>query len=108
MTEAVNLELAARMPWLTAEPESIWEITGTYANGRDTFSQCLAMVMPFYITDGARAFVLIHPGVRSDELIPPDRITHAKRLMLVPADEPRRAYFADEQDFITRDQENNR
>ncbi|WP_280320066.1 hypothetical protein [Nocardia wallacei] len=100
--EAINLELAARMPWLYAESESIWAITGTHHNGRDTFTNCLAMVMPFYATDGHRLFVLIQPQLNDQRPIPPDRITHARRLILVHADEPRTAYFADEQDLVDR------
>lgn len=106
MTEAINLELASRMPWLYAEPESIWEITGSYVNGQDTFTGCLAMVLPFDTTDGHRLFALIHPNLQSTsytELIPPDRITHARRLVLVHADEPQTAYFEDEQDLVNHE-----
>ncbi|WP_405137454.1 hypothetical protein [Nocardia sp. NBC_01388] len=108
MSEAVNLELAVRMPWLVAEPESIWVITGTYRSGKDRFTDCLAMVLPLEITDGHRLFQLIHPAIvdtdpaNPDRLIAPNRITHGRRLVLVHAEEPRTAYWADEQDLIDR------
>ncbi|WP_194838611.1 hypothetical protein [Nocardia sp. XZ_19_369] len=107
--EAVNLEIVARMPWL-AEPESMWSITGTYGRGAGTFHDCLAMVAPFDTTDGHRAFVLIHPDEHADpdcpgRLIAPNQISHARRLLLVDADDPRTAHFADEQHLLdhTRD-----
>lgn len=108
MPEAVNLELATRMPWLVAEPESIWEITGTYRTGKGSFEECLAMVLPYEMTGGHRLFTLIHPGVAStdpedfDRLIAPDQISRARRLVLVHAGEPRTAYYSDEQDLVDR------
>jgi hypothetical protein len=101
MTDPLTL---ARKPWLTAESESIWDITGEYRNG-GSFTNCLAMVLPFDTTDGHRLFVLIHPNfhtspIDSHALISPDWITHARRLVLVEANDPTAAYFADEQDLI--------
>lgn len=112
MPEAVNLELAVRMPWLAAEPESIWAITGTYRDGQGTFTDCLAMVLPEWMTEGHRLFQLIHPvAVNIDptdpnRLIAPDQISRARRLLLVYADDQRTAVRALEQDLI--EQEENR
>lgn len=94
----------ARKPWLTAESESIWDITGAYRGG-GKFRNCLAMVLPFDITEGHRLFVLIHPNFHESHLsthgmIAPEQITHARRLILVEANDPTEAYFSDEQDFI--------
>lgn len=107
MSEPFNVELAARMPWLLAEPESIWVITGIYTRSGGTFADCLAMVLPFEHTAGARFFVLIHPSLHEsldspDRLIAPNQITRARRLILVEGDDPRTAYYEDDQDFIDR------
>lgn len=104
MADAINFEIAARMPWIYAEPGSIWEITGTYPGG-GTFTQCLAMVCPLEMTDGHRVFMLIAPSIADGMPIPPDRISHATRLILVHADQPRTAYFAVDQDLIDRAEE---
>lgn len=89
-------------PWLDAEPESIWEISGSTPGG-DTFTACLAMVAPFTMTAGVRLFILIGPALHGSPPIAPDRIAHARRLVLVHADEPRTAYFEDEQDLADRE-----
>ncbi|MGW4774203.1 hypothetical protein ACWEO2_39945 [Nocardia sp. NPDC004278] len=105
--QAVNLEIVSRMPWLLAEEESIWSITGSYGGDNGAFKDCLAMVLPFGTTDGHRLFVLIHPNQHTNptfafRFITPDRISRARRLVLVDADDPKTAHFADEQDLVDR------
>lgn len=100
--ETVKPELAMRKPWLVAEPESIWEVTGQHLNSRDTFTNCLAMALPHYVTAGERGFAFIQPQLGDQRLIPPHCITHARRLVLVHADEPGTAYYADEQSLVGR------
>lgn len=102
MAEAINLEIAARMPWIYAESGSIWAITGTFPDGKGTFTDCLAMVCPPQMTDGHRVFMFAAPSIADGTPIPPDRISHARRLVLVHADDPRTAYFAVDQDLIDR------
>lgn len=103
-SDAINLEIAAQMPWLTAEPGSIWEITGTYTGSRGTFTDCLAMVWPHDITEGHVLFSFISPALASvvKDVIPPNQISRARRLVLVHANEPRTAYYVDDQDLIDR------
>ncbi|MEV4127103.1 hypothetical protein [Nocardia sp. NPDC049707] len=90
-----------RKPWLAAEPESIWDITGEYPYG-GTFTNCLALVLPLHVTDGHLLFEFLPPagGYGLGSHISPNWITHARRLILVEANNPTEAYFADEQDFI--------
>ncbi|MEU2043621.1 hypothetical protein [Nocardia niwae] len=104
---AVNLEVVARMPWLLAEEESIWLITGTYGHDLGSFTNCLAMVAPFDTTDGHRLFTLIHPNLQPCpgspmQYIAPNQISHARRMVLVYADDPRTAYRVDDQDLLDR------
>lgn len=102
--DAVNLEIAAAMPWLRAAEESIWEISGTYPDG-GTFENCLASVLPAYVTGGPVVFVfmgasgLISPW---NAPITPDRISSACELILVDANHPREAYYVRDQPTIDR------
>ncbi|MBF6358151.1 hypothetical protein IU449_27010 [Nocardia higoensis] len=99
MTEHDMLTLA-RKPWLTAECLSLWDITGNYPYG-GTFTHCLAIVLPREHTDGHLLFDLVpSSGFGLGSYIAPDWITHARRLVLVEAQDPREAYFADEQDLL--------
>ena len=95
-----------RKPWHSAESGSIWEITGTYTDG-GTFTDCLAMVWPYDITDGHVLFSHIAPALTSvtKDLISPDMITRARRLVLVHAHTPRTAYYVDDQDLIDHAEE---
>ncbi|WP_068059278.1 hypothetical protein [Nocardia xishanensis] len=88
-----------RKPWLAAEPQSIWDITGDYPYG-GTFTNCLALVLPLHVTDGHLLFELLPPAAGFSSHISPDWITSARRLILVDAQNPTEAYFADEQDFL--------
>lgn len=99
MTDHDMLTLV-RKPWLTAEPQSFWDISGQYPYGR-SFTHCLAMVLPHDVTDGHRLFELLPPaGFGLGSHISPNWITHARRLVLVEASEPRVTYFEDEQDLL--------
>ncbi|MFC4373308.1 hypothetical protein ACFO5K_04265 [Nocardia halotolerans] len=93
-------------PWNSPEPGSIWEITGTYTDG-GTFTDCLAMVWPYDITEGHVLFSHIAPALASvtKDIISPDMITRARRLVLVHADNPRTAYYLDDQDLFVPTEE---
>lgn len=91
-----SIELNMRMPWLTAESESIWEITGTYPDG-GTFIECLAQVVPGYVTGGPVLFKML---CALDDLVAPDRITRAQELVLVYAGEPSTAYWERDQRIL--------
>lgn len=91
-----SIELNMRMPWLTAESESIWEITGTYLDG-GRFIDCLAQVEPHYVTGGPVLFKMLG-GL--DDLVTPDRITRARELILVDAKDPSVAYWDRDQQVI--------
>jgi hypothetical protein len=98
VTTDPSIELNMRMPWLTAESESIWEITGTYPDG-GSFSECLAQVTPWYVTGGPVLFQMLG-GLRGDEPVSPDRITRAVELVLVYAKDPSEAYWDRDQQVI--------
>ncbi|MEV4241691.1 hypothetical protein AB0J47_41835 [Nocardia sp. NPDC049737] len=104
---AVNVELVARMPWLVAAPESIWSISGTFGDELGSFIDCLAMVLPYDPATSAPVFVLIHPNSHTSltspmRYIAADKVFRATQLVLVHADEPREAYWMDEQDVVDR------
>lgn len=101
-------EMLVRRPWERAEPESIWEISGVYPGGKGSFTQCLAMTAPEFMTgqcgpDYRPVFFLIGPAVQSigaPEPIVPAQIHHARPLLLVHRDEPTRAYYETDQDLL--------
>lgn len=89
-----------RKPWLAAECLSLWDITGNYPYG-GVFRNCLAIVLPRDTTDGHLLFDLVpSSGLGLGSHISPLWITHARRLILVDANDPTEAYFADEQEFL--------
>ena len=98
MTTDPAIELNMRMPWLTAESESIWEITGTYPGG-GSFIDCLAQVAPHYVTGGPVLFRMLG-GLMGDQPVSPDRITRARELILVDAKNPSEAYWDRDQRVI--------
>ena len=79
-----SIELNMRMPWLTAESESIWEITGTCPSTgtlrSGTFTECLAQVVPHYVTGGPVLFQMLG-GLMGDQPVSPSRITRARELL---------------------------
>jgi hypothetical protein len=84
-------------PWDKAESESIWEINGVFPKKSGSFENCLAIALPHYATGGEVLFKMI--GALND-LISPSWITSAKLLVLVHADDPTTAYYADDQEYI--------
>lgn len=93
-------ELARQKPWLVAEGESWWLITGHYKDG-GTFTNCFAEVVPKWALDedGLPVFQMTIWGGET-HLVSADQISHARRLLLVLADDPLTAYHDDEQDYI--------
>lgn len=92
----LHTELAARMPWLHAQPDSIWEVTGKSPSG--TFTDCLARVLPPSITgdENMPVFeVLIYAQL--GYFVPASSIIAARELLLVMANDPTTAYYADDQ-----------
>lgn len=100
-------EEAARKPWLYAEGESWWVVTGQVSE-RHTFSGCIARVVPEWVSgvpDGGEAlFELLGFVSLTPTLVGGGQITHAKRLVFVMADEPQTTYYTDEQVFLEADQ----
>lgn len=96
-----NTEIVAAAPWLTAGPDSIWEVTGTYGNDQGGFTRCLARVLPESVTGGGEPlFEILIYG--KSEAVPASAITRATELLLVYADDPREAYYLADQDTIDR------
>ncbi|MFI5721120.1 hypothetical protein [Nocardia sp. NPDC051750] len=107
---AVNAELAARMPWIVAEPGSFWSITSSNVNGipGTALNGCLAMVEP--VDPGAPprlpTFLLLDPSTWEfgrPSMIPAQFITRAERLVLVRADNPASAYYPHDQDLMEQE-----
>jgi hypothetical protein len=103
MTSKLTTELAARQPWLYAEGESWWVVTGQVSN-RHSVTDCIAQVVPSFVTgvddgDGPALFK-VHAWGGEPLLVDATKITRAKRLVFVLADEPRSAFYDDEQAFL--------
>jgi hypothetical protein len=96
----MNTELAAAMPWLCAQPDSMWNVTGL-VNDKHTFQDCLARVLPPMVTgvDGPVFEVLIYGGPL---IVNADKISKAQELLLVYASDPRQAYYAEDQVTVDR------
>lgn len=84
-------------PWLDPEDFSVWSASGTYPGGRGTFTDCLIVSVPRFATGGGPLFRMFPP---LDDLIDPEWIERATRLLLVHAGDPARAYYEDDQAFI--------
>ena len=89
--------LAAR-PWEAAEAESLWSITGIYPNGKGTFTDCLAITLPEYVTGTDKPLFAFLPPM--DGHADPAWITRATPLLIVHADEPGRAYWEQDQTHL--------
>jgi hypothetical protein len=96
LAETVARTLTAA-PWLDPEDFSVWSASGTYPNGRGTFTSCLIVSVPRFATGGGPLFRMFPP---LDDLIDPSWITRAERLVLVHADDPTTAYYEDDQVFV--------
>lgn len=106
---AINAEMAARMPWLQAEGESWWVVTGKVSE-QHTVTECIAQVMPPMVTgvDGGDGLAVFQVHTWTDMvLMTADRITHASRLVFVLAEDPDLAYYTEEQDFLTAHHDRN-
>jgi hypothetical protein len=104
MTDALRhakQQMLMARPWEAAEENSIWEITGDYPGGRGTFTACLAMVVPHFVTGTDQPlFVMISPALQRDEPISPAQITHAVPLLLVHRDDPSTPYWAADREWM--------
>lgn len=99
MQEVIVRDLIAR-PWQLAPEDSIWLASGTYRNG-GTFTDCLVRAIPHYITGGAVGFLHLPPLVQiSDDVIGPDQIDRARRMVLVYADDPLTAFDDADQEYL--------
>lgn len=96
-----NTEIVAAAPWLTAAPDSMWEVDGTYGNDQGTFIRCLARVLPETITGSEEPFFEVLIYGRSN-VVPASAITRATELLLVYANNPREAYYLGDQDTVDR------
>lgn len=101
--EPASIALARQMPWTVAEQESIWLITGRDGQGVE-FVDCLAYVLPHYVTEGQVVFVFI--GALSlgkvRDYIAPHMITRASELILTHASQPLTAFYDRDQPLIDR------
>lgn len=97
LRQAEQQMLAAR-PWDAAEPQSLWSITGQYPGGRGTFTGCLAITLPEFVTGSDKPLFAFLPPL--DGCADPAWITAAEPLLIVHRDEPDRAYWADDQDLL--------
>lgn len=103
MADALDLEMAATMPWTVAEGGSLWIASGTHHDG-GTFEGCLLRCVPeeLHGQPGMRLFEALVYGVTHGLgfLVPPDRITSAREVFLVHADDPLTAVEPDDQDTV--------
>jgi hypothetical protein len=81
LREVVALTLKRR-PWMIAEEWSFWRASGRYSAARGTFTDCLMVALPHYVTGGAVLFKMIGP---MEDIVTPDEIDRATELRLVPA-----------------------
>ena len=89
--------LAAR-PWEAAEPESLWSITGHYPGGKGTFTDCLAITLPQYVTGSEKPLFAFLPPL--DGHADPAWITRATPLLIVHRDEPLLPYWEQDQPWL--------
>jgi hypothetical protein len=100
LRQAEQQMLAAR-PWDAAEPESLWSITGRYPGGKGSFTRCVAITAPAYVTGSDKPlFLPVGPWGFGHAGIDPAWITHAEPLLIVHRDEPTRAYWDEDQDLL--------
>ncbi len=84
---AAEQQMLMARPWEAAAEHTIWEITGEYPGGRHTFHDCLAQVLPRYVTGGDRPlFLMLGPLARVNEPVDPAWISRARPLRLVHRD----------------------
>lgn len=93
----VQQQMLAHRPWDAAEPQSLWSITGTYPTG-GTFTDCLAMTLPAYVTGSDSPLFVMLPPLSSE--VDPAWITRAEPLLIVHRNEPGATYWAEDQEWI--------
>lgn len=90
--------MAAARPWENAEHESLWSISGQYPGGRGTFTDCLAITLPQYVTGSEKPLFAFLPPL--DGVADPAWIHRATPLLLVHRDEPGIAYWEQDQEWV--------
>lgn len=67
---------ATPRPWDTAPADSIWRISGTYGPSPHTFTDCLAIVLPGFVTGyDSPVFAMLPP---LNDLVEPEWISAAR------------------------------
>jgi hypothetical protein len=94
----VEQQMLAARPWDAAEPQSLWSISGQYPGGRGTFTDCLAITLPGFVTGSDKPLFAFLPPL--DGHADPAWINRALPLLIVHRDDPTTAYWADDQDLI--------
>lgn len=87
-------------PWESAEPESLWEITGAYPGVRGTFTACLAITLPQHVTGSQRPLFVFIGALAENEPVIPAWITHARPLLLVHRDKPGEPYWEEDREWM--------
>lgn len=93
-----TFDLARAMPWAWAEDESWWLVTGAVSD-RHTFSDCIARVLPQMVT-GSEVPVFEVLVYGNPLIVGAEKITTAKRLIFVLADDPATPLYTDDADFL--------
>ena len=85
-------------PWDAAEPQSLWSITGRYPGERGTFTDCLAITLPEFVTGTTKPVFAMLPPLPSEpgDLIDPAWITRAQPLLIVNRDAPDTPYWEED------------
>lgn len=99
MADALDLEIAATMPWTMATGGSLWIGSGTYRGG--TFTDCLLRCLPEF-THGTATVVFELLLYCDSKTISAAEITRAREVLLVYADDPTRAVEEADQDTVDR------
>lgn len=68
-------------PWHAAEQGTFWQATGVYPKGGGTFTRCVIVALPAYVTGTDTPVFAFLPPL--DGFAVPEQITHAIRLRLV-------------------------
>lgn len=90
-------------PWDTAEPDSIWEITGEYPATKHSFTGCLAVVLPGYVHDSDRPlFEFVGALAAVNRPVDAAWITHAVPLLLVHRTDPGTTYWQGDAVWLRR------
>lgn len=96
----LHTELVARMPWLNAEPHSMWEVSGKSPQGE--FTDCLARVLPPSVTGEEQPVFEVLIYAQLGYFVPASSITRGRELLLVLANDPCTAYYVSDQDTLDR------